>query len=184
MVKWRPSVARSTRWLAASVLVLAGIGGSAAEAPTEYELKAIFLYNFTKYVEWEQVPAKGTLALCVLGEDPFGAALDGTIEGETVQGRRLVARRIRTVEEALSCQVVFVADSEEARLGEILGALAGKTVLTVGETEGFAVRGGVIHLREDESRIRIVINVDAANRAGLRISSQLLKLGEVVGGER
>ena len=181
MVTWRSRVLRAAGWLAA-VLLAAG-GAARAQTPTEYELKAIFLYNFTKYVEWDEEPAKKPLPVCILGEDPFGEALDGVVAGETAHGRRLVVRRIGTVAEALACDVVFLAESEDPQLETVLAALAERAVLTVGESERFIREGGIIRLREDENRIRIVINVDAAKRAGLRISSQLMKLGELVGGE-
>jgi hypothetical protein len=167
------------------LLLAGGILATAAMAfaqPTEYELKAIFLYNFAKYVDWpDTADADATsLDLCVLGEDPFGEALDDTVRGETVRGRTLQVRRLDVVSASEGCEIVFVSSSERSRLDRILAALDEKRVLTVGDMEHFAERGGIIQLVNEENRLRLEINMHAAQESGLKISSQLLKLGRIV----
>ncbi len=152
---------------------------------TEYQVKATFLYNFAQYVEWPATSftASGdSFKICVLGEDPFGHVLDDTIEGEAINGRRLVARRLSRVNEALKCQILFVSSSEEGRLEQILTALDGKSIMTVGEMPRFAERGGMINFRLEGTKVRFDINPEAAQRAALTLSSQLLKLARIVRG--
>ncbi len=150
-------------------------------APTEYQVKAAFLYNFGKFVEWPPgaLPAD-SFAICVLGEDPFGPELDRLIEGKSVHGKKLGAHRLGRAEEAGKCQVLFVSASENGRLAHILASVRGRSVLTVGDTEGFAHRGGIINFRLVENKVRFEINLDAAERAGLTVSSQLLKLAKII----
>ena len=154
-----------------------------AQQPSEYEVKAVFLYNFTKYVEWppETFRASGEpLVVCVLGTDPFGSLLDDTVRGETVYDKKLVVRRLTRVEEAGGCHLLFVSASEERDVGRILKSVQGTSILTVGEVDGFAERGGIINLRKEQNKVRFEINVETAERSGLKISSQLLKLGKIV----
>lgn len=150
-------------------------------APTEYQVKAAFLYNFGRFVEW---PARArppaNLTICVLGDDPFGPVLDGLIEGKSIQGRKLVARRPERVEDAGDCHILFISSSENGRLAQILAALRGRSVLTVGEAERFAHRGGMINFRLEGSKVRFEINLDATEQEGLTVSSQLLKLATII----
>ena len=149
----------------------------------EYQLKAAFLYNFVKFVEWpaeDLADSDGIISLCVFGEDPFGPVLDKTIEGKTAKGKDLVIRRLTAVEEMRSCQVVFISSLAKDHPPELLNALDDSAVLTVGEMEGFTGMGGVANFVIDKDKVRFEINVDAADRAGLKISSKLLKLSRIV----
>jgi len=154
-----------------------------AAAPSEYEVKAAFLYNFGRFVEWPlgAMGGDGTFVVTVLGRDPFGSVLDDTLRGKTIDGKRVVVRRVLRSEDVGRSQIVFISDSEKDRLPEILKNLDAAPVLTVGEMSQFAERGGVIRLKVDQDRIRLEINVAAAERSRLRISSQLLKLARIVG---
>ncbi len=174
-----------------SVLFLAITAGivflSAAHAEQskirEYQLKAAFLYNFARFVEWPEesfTDSDDTVNLCVWGKDPFGPLLDRVIEGKTARGRGLVIKRLTGAEEMKSCQIVFVSFSNENLLPGLLNTLGNTAVLTVGEGEGFARGGGVINFVIEEDKVRFEINVDAADRAGLKISSKLLKLARIV----
>lgn len=146
-------------------------------APTEYEVKAAFLYNFGKFVQWpDRAGSSGSFQLCVLGDDPFGPSLYRTIAGETIDGRHVVARQIFTAQQAGDCRVLFISLSEEAELTDVLTALDGTGVLTVSEIPGFTRRGGMIQFVLQEKRVRFAINLPAAERVGLRLSSELLKL--------
>jgi hypothetical protein len=149
----------------------------------EYEIKAAFLYNFTKFVEWpaETFPHVSTpVSLCVFGEDPFGGSLDAVVQGETLNGHRLAVRRPRDLTAARECQVLFISGSEKGRASEALSALKGTSVLTVGEGKDFLDQGGVIRLFLEQSRVRFDINLDAAERNHLKISSKLLALARTV----
>jgi hypothetical protein len=150
----------------------------------EYQLKAVFLFNFAQFVDWppQAFPdAQSPLVIGVLGEDPFGAYLDETVRGEKVNSRPLVVQRYRRAEEIKTCHVLFVSRSEADRLGEILASLKGRTILTVGDTEGFAGHGGMIRFLTEKNKIRLRINLEAAKAANLTISSKLLRPAEIVG---
>jgi len=168
-------------------LLVVLLGRANAEPATEKQLKSVFLYNFTMYVSWPPEAFDGAgapLSVCVLGADPFGTVLDDTLRGETVNARKLSARRVSRVDEVSSCQILFISDSEAGELPALLKALAGKPVLTVGEMDQFAEHGGMIELRKVQSKIHLEINEDSAARAGLKISSQLLKLARIVSSDR
>ena len=172
-------------WLVISVLLLSRGVASPAPTPTspEYQLKAVFLFNFAQFVEWPPTAfpeAKAPLVIGVLGEDPFGPYLDETVRGEKVNNRPLVVQRFRRVEEIKTCHVLFVSRSERERLGQILPSLKGRNILTVGDAEDFAVRGGMIRFVTEKNKIRLRINVDAAKTADLTISSKLLRPAEIV----
>jgi YfiR/HmsC-like len=147
-------------------------------SPTEYEVKAAYLYNFGKFVEW---PAKVTAAsdffsICVLGEDPFGSTFDATIAGESINGKKVVVKRITKPQDAVSCRILFISSSEEGRLQEILAALDKLSVLTVSDLSQFTRRGGMIRFVMEANRVRFEVNLTTAEHAGLTLSSQLLKV--------
>jgi hypothetical protein len=150
--------------------------------PSEYQMKAAYLYNFAKFVEWpaSALPAdKSPLIIGVLGDDPFDGALDTTIQNKTIDGHPLAARRVKTPEDAKTCQVLFISNSEKKRWPAISAALQGSSVLTVSENwDRFTQDGGMIYFFMEGRRVCFDINNDAARRAGLKISSKLLLLGK------
>ncbi len=155
---------------------------TAAPAPREYLIKAVFLYNFAKFTTWpaESFPdPQAPLRLCILGEDAFGAAME-SIEGKSIKGRPLAVIRIAQVADAVRCHILFISTSEEERLRAILGYLRERPILTISDMPNFAWAGGCINLKTVEDQIRFDINVDAANAADLRLSSKLLQLGNIV----
>lgn len=155
-------------------------GLAAAQAP-EYDLKAAFLFNFVKFVEWpaQAFPSdRAPVNLCVYGQDPFGSTLDKVIEGERVGERSLVVRR-PGLEELDGCHVLFISRSEAERLGGVLARVGSKPVLTVADTDGFLQAGGAINFVLEGSKVRFLINQKAAERNGLRISSRLLRLAMI-----
>lgn len=189
----RPPTSRERRLLGAlavalSSLALVGASPRQSAPPDEYAVKAAFLYNFAKFVEWPQSAfpeLQAPLALCVLGADPFGRELDRAVRGKTAQGRPVVVRRLAGPEVSDLCHVLFVASSERERFAEVLGGVAGRSVLTVGEEDDFARAGGMISFVVRDARVRFAIDLDAAERAGLKLSSRLLDLAELkVGGTR
>jgi hypothetical protein len=164
-----------------SLALAAARPGPAATGPAEYEVKAAFLYNFARFVEWPDAPeGDGPFVITVLGRDPFGSVLDDTLRGKTIDDKRIVVRRASRPDEVGQSRIVFICDSEKDRLPAILKSLEGTPVLTVGEMSEFAERGGVIRFKLEQGRIRLEINAAAAERSRLRISSQLLKLARIV----
>lgn len=168
------------------VLWQPAVGRAEPPAPSEYLIKAAFLYNFTRFIDWPAAALTEiapSLRLCILGEDPFGEALD-SIRGKSVKGKELVVERLSSPTNLRRCQVLFISGSERPRLPQVLGAVKDLHVLTVGEMAGFAQAGGVINFVTAENRIRLEINPEAARRAGLAISSKLLSLATVVEDKR
>jgi hypothetical protein len=155
-----------------------------AEAPTEYQVKAVFVFNFSHFVEW---PAQAftapdqPFAICILGTDPFGGRLDEAVRGEQIDEHPLSVRRVRNMADIGDCKILYIDRSEGAQLPQILTALDHRSTLTVSDLEGSAERGAMIQFTTQSSRIRLRINVEAARSAGLTISSKLLRPAEIVG---
>lgn len=169
--------------LVAAATVAAVLGGAVPPALSEYQVKAAFLYNFAKFVEWPaEAPSEASaeMVLCLLGDDPFGSDLEQTIEGKMVNGRKLVIRRFKALRGLETCHILFISPSEGNQLLEILAALKGLSLLTVGEMERFTKLGGIINFTIEGNKVRFDINIDAAERAGLKISSRLLRVARVV----
>jgi hypothetical protein len=153
--------------------------------PKEYEVKALYLLNFVKFIEWPDSPSptpndKATeepFPICVLGQDPFGPALDAALAGETFGRHPLVPRRVANAKEAAACRVVFISEDDRT-LRKDLTALEGAKVLTVGDQPDFLKRGGMIQfvLQGNPPRVRFEVNLAAAKKAGLNLSSELLKV--------
>ncbi len=147
----------------------------------EYLMKAAYLYNFAKFVDWPAgvfLNKNAPITLCILGKDPFGSALK-TITGKNVGKRKLVIQHLTRLESLKQCHILFISTSEEKRLPQILSSINGKPILTISEIKGFTQCGGIINFITIEN-IRFEINEDAAHQAGLRISSELLKLAKSV----
>lgn len=151
-------------------------------APGEYQVKAAFVYNFIKFVEWPspELRATDTLRVCLLGDVAAAPFLE--LDGQEAMGRRLSVATVASSREARSCQVLFVAGSHTGRLVEVLAELRSTPVLTVGDTDGYAKRGIMINMYLENKRVRFEINAEAARAAGLRISAKLLKLAGTVHG--
>jgi len=178
-------------WLPTSFLVLMAALvfnlSAHAQSPSEYEVKAVFLYNFAKFVEWPPSPpsdANDPFVIGIVGRDPFGEAVEQTLLRKTLNGRALAIKRFRDEQDARGCQILFIGASEKKRLRALLANLRGDPVLTVGDIENFAQAGGVIAFTLEDNRVRFEINTEAAQQAGLRISSKLLSVAKVVKGKR
>ena len=161
--------------------ILMGGGDCVAATPTEYQLKAAFLLNFARYIEWPatKLPAAMPIRICVLGRDPFADALTA-LDGRQAQGHDVRVRTIETVDRAADCHVLFVSESEERRLVNVLHATSGKAILTVSDIDGFADAGGAIAFVNEDDRVRFDINYGILQRDSLRASAQLLRLGRNV----
>ncbi|HEV2425792.1 MAG TPA: YfiR family protein [Terriglobia bacterium] len=153
-----------------------------AQQPSEYQVKAAFVYNFARFVDWPEGTPEQTFVIGILGEDPLGRALEAVVNQKTVNGRPIVVRRIASAAAGRDCRVVFISASEQRRVPAILDVLKGSAVLTVGESEGFAKQGGMINFIMEDDRVRFEVNVDAAEQARLKISSRLLRLARIVKG--
>ena len=181
----RPCSGAKPCLIATALAALLAAPAPGASAREEYELKAAFLLNFAKFVEWPvgaYASAGAPLTLCSYGEDPFEGRLLAVARGKTVNGRPLEVRQITAPEEAAACQVVFVPDPQTRRLREIAEGARKHPVLIVGESSNFAERGGMINFVVEAEHVRFQINPSAASACGLRISSKLLQLAIIVGG--
>jgi hypothetical protein len=164
------------------ILMAALLRAGAAGTPVgEYQLKAVFLFNFAKFVEWPPqafADPHDPFSICVLGDNPFGAALDDAVRGKTVASRPIAIRLVSSGQQAQTCQILFVSASERKRMHGLLEGLRNCCVLTVGDMDDFTQNGGIVQFRMKDSRVRIEIDAEAAERASLRISSRLLSLAE------
>jgi hypothetical protein len=191
VVAWSHNQARSPRRRRCCALVLLGLllaWLTPVEAdPDEYQVKAVFLYNFSHFVAWpmrEPATPIRPFTICVLGADPFERNLDEAVRGEHVAERSLLVRRIREPAEAVDCEILFIARSEGNDLDKVLTAVAHRTVLTVSELEDAAQRGVMIQFVNENNKIRLRINDDSARAAGLIVSSKLLRLADIVSSSR
>jgi hypothetical protein len=160
------------------------VSAPALPAPSEYQVKAVFLFNFARFVDWPAVTfvsASAPFTLCVYGDDPFGADLDAVVRGETIGGRQMLVRRLHDPRDAPQCQIVFIAGSAERELESVVASLDRRATLTVSDIEGAARRGAMIRMMTVNGRIRLRINLDAVRAAHLTVSSNLLRSAEVVG---
>jgi hypothetical protein len=156
--------------------------------PKEYQVKAAFLYNFGKFVQWPATAFSGPnapLVICVLGTDPFEGALDQVLSGKTISNRPISVRRPANLSEAKSCHILFVGTSEKNNLAQITQSLSQIAVLTVSDLPHFVEQGGSIQFLIEHENVHFEINLGAAQRAGLKISSKLLQVAQsVIGGDR
>jgi uncharacterized protein DUF4154 len=167
---------------AALAILLTIFPSTGQDTAVEYQVKAAFLYNFAKFIEWpnEAFPARDSAFTICLADDPFHGAVERTVQGEVWNGRRLSVKQIESGGEVRGCQVVYISRSSAQKNMEILMAAANAPVLTVGETADFISAGGIIRFTESGHRIRFEINPDAADRVSLRVSSRLLRLADIV----
>ena len=166
------------------LLLLGGLDASAQTGPSrEYQVKAVFLFNFAQFVEWPAAAfaaANSPLVIGILGGDPFGAYLDETVRDEKVNNRPLEIQRYHGVDQIKTCHVLFISRSEANRLEQILVGLKDRSILIVGDGDDFVQRGGMVRLATAQNKIRLIINVNAAKAARLTISSKLLRAAELV----
>lgn len=163
--------------------------GSAASAPaqdsdsSEYLIKAGFIYNFAKLVDWPGAAFSqpdSPIVIGILGVDPFGPVIDKVLAGKKVNDHGFLIRRLRSAADAKDCHILFVSASETAHISEAIRLTRSMPILTISEIPGFANRGGIINLTLEDSKVRFEVNVDAAKAADLNISSRLLALAKIV----
>jgi len=176
-------------WLALLATVCCASGPVAWPAaaqssePTEYQVKAAFLFNFTKFVDWPEsvfADAHAPIVLGIVGEDPFDGDLGQIVAGQMVKGRAISIRKYRFGEDLRHCQILFVGSSEQMHIPNILLSVQGASILTVSDVDQFADSGGVMQFVVEQSRVHFIVNWDAAMRAHLEISAKLLALARVI----
>jgi len=159
--------------------------GDASDS-SEYLIKAGFIYNFAKFVEWPSTSfpqSDSPIVIGVLGTDPFGNVLDHIVADKKIGSRGFVVRRYKwgkDLKDLRDCQILFISASEKAHTDEVVEFVKWLPILTIGETPGFAERGGVIRFTLEDNRVRFEVNVDAAHKANLNISSRLLTLAKII----
>jgi hypothetical protein len=154
-----------------------------AQTSREYNIKAVFLYNFTQFVEWPSNAFQNPEApyiIGILGDDPFRSAIDEAVAGEKAKGHPIIVRRYQNVNEIRNCHILFISNSLRGKLREILSALPNKNILTVSDIPDFATSGGIIRFMTKENKIKLQINLPASKDADLNISSKLLQVAEIV----
>ncbi len=153
--------------------------------PTQFDVEAAYLYRFGNFVQWPPDASAGKskqFSICVLGHDPFGSTLSDMVKGSAINGLPIAARRIQSAKEAAGCRIVYFSSSEDNRLGTDLTDLRGGPVLTVSDIPGFDSRGGMVQFVLTDRRVRFEINLSNAQKVGLKLSSQLLKVAVAVHG--
>jgi len=155
-----------------------------AEAPAfdEYQVKAAFLYNFAKFVQWPLgtfANSTDPIGICIVGQNPFGSTLEKMVQGKKVGDRTFAVRRLADTQQAGQCQILFIGATESKRTRGLLDAVKSTGVLTVGESDDFTALGGIITLRLEGPRVHIQIALDTAEHAKLKVSSKLLNLAEI-----
>lgn len=152
-------------------------------ASREFNIKAVFLYNFTQFVEWPANAlgnAEAPFVIGIFGDDPFQSFIDSTVAGEKVQGHNIEVQRYKDVKDIKNCHILYISAKEAARLKEVLLAVPNKNILTVSDIPNFARSGGIIHFINLNNKIGLQINASAAKAAELNISSKLLRVAEIV----
>jgi hypothetical protein len=156
---------------------------SVNEENAEYPVKLAFLYNFSKFVEWPPNSYRdpgAPLSICIVGEDPFSPELEIELRTRKVGGHPVEVRRLRQSDLLSACHIIFIPVTEKNQADRIVNGLKGSSTLIVGEIEGFALQGGIINFTVEDNRLHFEVNMLAAERAGLKISSKLLSLARLV----
>jgi hypothetical protein len=180
---------RRIGWFVGLILLAVSAPAVAAEnAPTaEYQVKAVFLYNFAQFVEWPTAAFRGPdapLVIGIFGENPFGSYLDDLVKGEKIGGRPLAVRHYQRPEDIKDCHILFISSSETATLDRIITRLRGHSILTVSDTDLFIRRGGMVRFITEDGKIRLRINLEAAKAVHLTISSKILRPEMIVTPEK
>ncbi len=179
----------AAQMLAISIALLAPYAHSQSNQPTEYQLKAAFLLNFAKFIDWPPkafADAQSPFTICVIGRDPFGSFLDEYLADKRIDNRPISIERLSSPRAPAQsrCQIAFISASEQFHFRDIIASFDGQNTLLVGDANGFASSGGAIEFLLEEDHIHFAINPDAADRADLKVSSKLLSLAQIVHDDR
>jgi hypothetical protein len=154
--------------------------GNAATVASDAAVKAAFLFNFAKFTEWPSLAAGTPIVACVAGDEDIGAELTNTVRGQTIGGHTITVRKPQDSSFWMECQLLFIGDGESRHFAATGPPFKAQPILTVSDNKGFSQIGGIIELYVDQGRLRFLINLDAAERAKLRLSARLLSLAKVV----
>ncbi len=176
------AVRRLLKVLAIAWMLTIPVLQAQSSTPTDYDVKAAYLFNFGRFVEWpaHTVADGGDFTFCILGHDPFGPNLDHLLARETIDGKNIAVKRISTAHEAVGCQVLFMAAEQETHVSKVIEELNQEAVLTVSDAPKFSDRGGMIQFVMEGNRVRFEVNLSATQRAGLTLRSDLLKVATSV----
>jgi hypothetical protein len=157
-----------------------------ADKPSEYQIRAAYIYNFANFVGWPSTSFADSTApfvICIVGDDPFGAALDQIVKGELIGTHPIVVERLKSVDEIKDCHILYCMSNDRLQAVQIVQKLKGLSVLSVGEFKDFATIGGIVRFIVEEDRVRFELNIDAAKGAKLAVSSKLQKVAlRIIGG--
>ncbi len=175
-------------WLMCNLFLTASLGHAAplvvsASVAKEYEVKAVFLYNFANFVQWPEdtfAQPDTPFYICIYGRDPFERLIDITVQNETVQERKIVVQRPQALNDIDNCQILFISNSEHENLNTIFNAVAEKPILTVSDLSNFAETGGMIQFTLNNSRVRLLINLGITREHQLNMSANLLRVSQVI----
>jgi hypothetical protein len=173
---------RNPGWLCIVAAAAMLSGAAPGQTADEYQVKAAYMYNFAKFVDW---PAQAfdspsqAMVFCVLGPTPLSRALEEALTGKLIDQRPLVFRQLPDSKQAGKCHILFISTTDKKQLRQALDDVKSLNILTVGEAEAFANEGGVIRFVLEQGRVRLEFNLDAADNAKLRVSSKLLSLGTI-----
>jgi len=172
--------------LCLSLALGANAQSSDSAASSDYLIKAGCIYNFAQLVQWPSVvfsQADSPIVIGILGTDPFGTTIDRVVENKKLDGRNLVVKRLKwgkDLKDLKDCNILFVSSSEKEHIPDLVNMVKWLPILTIGETPGFATRGGIINLTLQDNKVRFEVNIEAAKQANLNISSRLLALARIV----
>jgi len=172
--------------LCLSLALGANAQSSDSAASSEYLIKAGFIYNFAQLVQWPSAAfsqADSPIVIGILGTDPFGTSIDRVVENKKLDGRNLIVKRLRwskDLKDLTECNILFISSSEKEHVADVINMVKWLPILTIGETPGFAARGGIINLTLEDNKVRFEVNIGAAKQANLNISSRLLALAKIV----
>ena len=171
-------------WLIFLVAFQIVVTPALAQVSKEYQLKAVFLWRLAQFTQWPSEAfesADSPIVICVLGENPFGDALEEAVRGETAHGRKLVVRHYRSVQEIKACHILYIGGSAARQVKEIIAALRGRSILTVSDIEGFALSyDGMVRFLTEQNKIKLRVNLKAATAARLALDPRLLRTAEIV----
>ncbi len=173
---------RSARAAAVVILLPLLVPPAAAQAPTDDEVKAAYVYHFGRFVTWPPAATAGPFAICMMGRDPLGAVIESTIRGERLDGRPVAMRYVGSPDDLAGCHVLVVSRSEERQLATRLAQVRGRPILTVSDIPDFVARGGMIELVHEGNRVRFLVDPARADAAGLSLSSDLLRVARIFKG--
>jgi len=180
---FRPLISRLNATLLIALIGVICGGPALAQGPTEHQVKAAFVFNFTKFVEWPTAAFRSspnTINICLIGEDLLSKALDEVVKGQSVGGRGFAVRRLTQIPRDDSCQIAFLGGMDKNRAEQVLAPVKALPILTVVDNEDGGDPGAMIGLVIEDSKVRFNINLEAAEKVGIKLSSKLLKLAKTV----